>query len=780
MKKIYLLLFVLCFAFGTKAQTQTDSIDVLHYDINLDINNTIKDHHKGYCYLRIKVTNPVNHLIHLSLLNHQVDSVYLNGYGANYYYSSPNLNIYLPSYVSNGDSIDVVVWYSGSQVVEYYGWGGMHYDPNIIYSLNVALMDDPHSYARSWFPAFDVYGDKATFNFNITTQNTRKAICGGILDSVNNVSDSSWVWHWRIPQTVSPYLVNVAIANYVLLEDTVNGISNTFPLQIYCFAADSAVMRGKIPLIKNSFHTLESHFGQFRFNRVGYCVTPLGSMEHIDNISLAHSAAVGSGDENNSNIFHELGHSWFGNYMGAYCERDIWMKEGWASFTENLSLEANYGLQRAKDYFRNNMETVLESIPKSEGYLSLYGTTGTNVYSNTTYRKGAAVVHTLKTYLGDSLFYTAVRSMLANFGYGVATSFQMRDYLSSATGVDLTDFFAFYVQDSGYNHYALTNKSFATNQAIVSIEQREIVNQNHGCHSSRVPITFIDSNWNKVKKVISFTGDSTTQTVYLPFTPINCFLDLDEDVADATLDNYQIIDTIGKYTFANTHFFAKVNSVQDSILMRTTLHWLGEKELATLPVGINRISHKHYWTIEGENIEANNIEGDFYFRFLSGSNNFDNELINSYESYDSIILLWRPNAQTQWSAISTTKPDATSGYLKMQNLKRGDYIMAIGNPSLVGLDNIAVKNSNQIMCIYPNPANNFVTISLTGDYCKNAEQQYSFTILDTKGQSVYSDVLPKGICKKTIKLDLPQGVYVIVLRSNDNVSIEQQKLIIIK
>jgi len=776
MKKFYLFFLLSCFSFGLRAQT--DSIDVIHYDINLDINNTVKNHHKGYCYLKIKVTNPINHIIHLSLLNHTVDSIYLNGYAADYTYLSPNINITLPSSVTNGDSVDVVVWYSGSQVVELYGWGGMHYDPNIIYSLNVALMDDPHSYARSWFPALDLYSGKATFNLNISTQNTRKAICGGLLDSIENISDSSWLWHWRIPQRVSPYLINVAIANYVLIQDTVQGLAATYPLQVYCFAADSAVVAAKVPLIKNSFHTLENHFGQFRFNRVGYCVTPLGSMEHIDNISLARNAAIGQGDENNSNMFHELGHSWFGNYMGAYCERDIWMKEGWASFSENLSLEANYGLDRAKNYFRNQMEDVLGSIPKSEGYLTLYGTTGTDVYSNTTYRKGAAVVHTLKNYLGDSVFYPAVRSMLEHFGYGVATSFQMRDYLSQTTGVDLTDFFDFYVMDSGYNHYAITAKSFANNSATISIEQRVVVNQNNGCHSSRVPITFLDSNWHQFKKVIAFSGDSTTQTISLPFTPINCFIDLDEQVADATLDNYKIIDSVGKQTFANTYFFAKVNSVSDSIFLRSTLHWLGEKETASLPEGVSRISHKHYWTIEGQNISSNNIEGDFYFKFLSGSNSFDQELINEYATYDSLVLLWRPNAQTQWSSVPITKPDATSGYIKMQNLREGDYIMAIGDTSLMSLNNVFADNSAQAMNLYPNPAKDFITISLPNSNLQY--KQYNVTILNSKGQKVYCYKWQKLSNEKTIKFNLPQGVYVITLSSGDNAVCLHKRFVVVK
>ena len=46
MKKICLIIFI-CFSFFY-LNAQTDSIDVQHYNINLDINNTIKNKHKGY------------------------------------------------------------------------------------------------------------------------------------------------------------------------------------------------------------------------------------------------------------------------------------------------------------------------------------------------------------------------------------------------------------------------------------------------------------------------------------------------------------------------------------------------------------------------------------------------------------------------------------------------------------------------------------------------------------------------------------------------------------
>lgn len=771
MKKILFFLGI-CFSV-MQINAQNDSIDVLHYNINLDINNLIKGKHKGHCVVKAKVVNPTNRIIRLSLLNHNVDSVYVNNLPAIYSYLSPNLNVSIPAYVQNNEEVEVCVWYSGAQVIELYGWGGIHYNPEIIYSLNVAIMDAQHSFARSWFPAQDYFSDKATFNLNITTQNSRKAICGGMLDSISVLSDSSTSWHWRIPQTIAPYLVAVTIADYCLVEDTIQGIAKNFPLQIYCFPADSSTIRRKIGLIKNAFHALENSFGEFRFNRVGYCVTPLGSMEHVDNISLAYSAAVGQGDGNNSNIVHELGHSWFGNYMGGESELNMWIKEGWTSWSENISFEGHYGKEHSKNYFRNNMEMVLNKMPLDEGYRILYGVTGADVYSTTTYRKGAAVVHTLRGYLGDSIFFPAVRSMLNNYGYGIINTFQMRDYLSSVTNIDLNDFFNFHVLDSGYNHYSISNMMFNGNIATITINQRTVANLNGGCQTSRVPVTFIDANWNQEKRIIEFSGLTSTQNIILNINPINCFVDLEEEIADATIDNYKTIEGLGRHDFPNTYFYANVKNNPDSIFLRTTLHWVGHEDQKPLPNGIIRISKKHYWTVEGEGIENCEIEGNFFYKILAGVNNFDNELVNKYSALDSLILLYRPNQESDWIAVKTSRPNNTEGYLTLNSLWKGDYIMGVGDLGIIGLANTS-QNSPQ-MKVYPNPAKESINVNFI-----ELNQDFDLYISDNSGKILYSDKVKKGTTQIKIENNLSSGLYLLRLVSEDKTSHLRDKIIIIK
>lgn len=770
-----IILFACLFAIGQIRGQSVDSINVESYNISLDVNNLIPNAHTGYCEIEARVIEPEHKWARLSLLNQEVDSVWVDSSPVNFLYNSPALIFELPYGVVNNDIVDIKVKYTGSQVVEAYGWGGIHYDNNIIYTLNVAIMDNPHSFGRSWFPCQDMFNDKARFSYNITTRNNRQVYCGGILDSVASPSDSTSSYHYRIPQNIAPYLASMTIADFVLVGDTLIGLEKEMPLEIWCFSQDSLAVSAKVDMIKNAFHNLESKFGAFPFNKVAYCVTPNGSMEHVDNIALARSAAIGSGDGNNSNIVHELGHSWFGNYMGGETESNMWIKEGWTSMTENLSMEAAFGREYAKNYFRKEQEWILNVLPHNEGYRALYPVEGNNIYSRTTYRKGAAVVHNLKGFLGDSIFYPAVRDMLSDHGYHYINTFEMRDYLSNKTGIDLSDYWDFHVLDSGYNHYRLTQKDFSDNQAIIGVRQ-SFVGNNKGLNYNRVPISFFDADWNRFNTIIEFVGNATIDTISLPFTPINAFLDIEEQLADATLDLYKTVHGSGRVDFPNTGFYAEVESLEDSVFLRVTLNWVGEDRGALLPQGIERISHKHYWTIEGINLEEAKISSNFFFRTAAGSFNFDNELLRSYSGVDSLMIMYRPNSNSPWIPVRTTTPQSvTEGYLTLNSLWEGEYIMAIGDVSIVGLEDEEPLEASNEFRIIPNPSSGKINISL-----ENNNRDYLIYIYNSSGRIVYSGSIARNTSNLKLSLDLETGVYPVVLVSKDGKYRMDNKIIIAK
>ena len=127
-------------------------------------------------------------------------------------------------------------------------------------------------------------------------------------------------------------------------------------------------------------------------------------MEHATNITYPNSSINGSlSDE--WLYAHELSHMWFGDKVTCASADDMWLNEGWAVFCESVFREGLYGKESYKTTMRSKLKDVLQFTHiKDGGYRALYGIPPEYTYGSTVYDKGGQVAHTLRGYLGDSLF----------------------------------------------------------------------------------------------------------------------------------------------------------------------------------------------------------------------------------------------------------------------------------------------------------------------------------------------------------------------------------------
>jgi aminopeptidase N len=766
MKKLSFLSIILSLLCLNNLNAQVANIDVLHYDINLNVNNLQSSRHIGFTEITFLLLEGNPAFIEFDLKNQTVDSVFLNNNAIDFNYQNNKIRIALNNTDLSLDTLVAKIYYQGGNNVEPYNWGGIHYSNNIIYTLGVAFSDYPHSYGRSWFVCNESFTDKAKFDFHITTNKDVIAVCSGNLINESE-GENSKTFHWKLEQNSPIYSVGMTIANFSKLNREITSNNRQIPLNVYYFANDSLAIEENFRHIDSAFICLEKCFGDFKFNRVGYCTTPKGSMEHIDNISLAHSLAAAYSLQSQSVIVHEMGHSWFGNLITCATSGDMWINEGWTTFTERLSLEAIYGENVAKEHFREKIEKVINNLPYEEGRFPLSGVSSENTYSSTVYDKGALITMSLRAYMGDSLFYNSVQRLLQDFAFSNIDSYTLRDSLSSYSGIDLTDFFSYYVFDTITHHFAIESLTFSENSAKVKIFSTTENNYNQPCSNTRIPITFMDSAFNRYKTMIIDNGTREEHNFSLPFTPIAAFLDFDEDFFDLTTDSYKFISEPGNYEFKNSYFKANITSCQDTILIRPTLHWIGADNTQSIE-GINRFSQKHYWTIEGINLENADIEAKFYFKVSPYENNFDNSLLAEYSAKDSIILLYREDATKPWYRIEANHPSSSSGYVTTK-LRKGDFIMAIGDKNLVGLNN-DLENNEKIK-IYPNPSSGAINISHP-EFKKDA----ILNIFNENGSLIFSKKVKKKTKKSLFFLEIPKGFYLLEIQS-ENTSLKQKFIV---
>jgi hypothetical protein len=714
MPKRILLFLILCTTIsGLRAQPlKSDSVEVIHYDLSFDLVHLSSKQLQAKATISFKALLPGMNAFNLDLLRLNVDSIKTGNQSCSFLYNDTILRIHWPQTLPAGDTLEVSIWYHGQPNVEAYGWGGFHFasDSSLAYNLGIAFYDKPHNYGRVWFPCIDEFPSRSSFDFHIRVKNPMKAVCSGYLVSVDAHPDNSSTYHWKLEQKIPAYLASVAVSNFAIPSFSLNGMLGSIPADIYVKPADSANALASMASLPDMLNIFESRFGPYRWPRIGYVATTLGAMEHACNI--ATPSYMFNGTTSYEWLFaHELAHAWFGNLVTCATAEDMWLNEGWAVFCESIFTEGKYGVQASKDYVRANHEQVLQYAHTSQGdgsYLPLYGIPHNYTYGTTVYDKGASVVHSLRGYLGDSLFFAAIKAYLNQFAFSHASSNDLRDFLSTYTGINMSPWFDAWVFTPGFIDFRVDSMHCSSQGSPYSCRvylSQQLKGPAQPASNHRTQLRFMNQDWDTHTVLALMDGASDSLDFLLPFKPEFVMIDPEEKIMDATTDCYQVLKTIGSYTFLNTKCTLNVQQISDSAFVRITHHWVAPDAFSQPIPGLT-LSKSRYWTVEGIFPAGFSAEGRFQY---SRSNFLDDDILVS--TLDSLIILYRKGPGYEWESIAFQRVGAAfNGRISVPNLKPGDYALAVWDKSHLGVSEEIPGNGAGVLAVYPNPGIDSFTI----------------------------------------------------------------------
>ena len=165
-------------------------------------------------------------------------------------------------------------------------------------------------------------------------------------------------------------------------------------------------------------------------------------MEIAENIAYPDGMPGQSLFENRGLLGHELGHHWWGDAVTPYVHNDMWIKEGPAEYTGHLVEEWLGGTEAFVNAVKNNQFDVLKnSHVQDGGFQPLSPMPDPYIYGHHTYYKGAAVLHNLRGYLGDSLFRQTMQGVQQQFADSAVDANAFRDALELVSRADLDPVF---------------------------------------------------------------------------------------------------------------------------------------------------------------------------------------------------------------------------------------------------------------------------------------------------------------------------------------------------
>lgn len=760
MKK--LLVFLLIFtAFFATAQTPGENIDVTHYEIH--INNIDFSNHtlQAQTIVTLTAVNPTN-IIAVELKSLTVSAVTATGANvSNFAQNGDVLTINLASALAANASASFTITYGGHTFNE--SWGGVMWSGNYVCNMGVGFESIPHNLGKCWFPCVDNFTDKATYDVYVTVPTTTAAICGGNLENDTNNGDGTHTVHYNVPQEIATYHISFAAGDYVEWTDTYNGLERDIPITVYVKPSQINNVPGTFVHVKDIASFYENNFGAYPFNRIGYVVTSVGCMEHVDNIGITSGVVTGNTTQEEY-VAHELSHMYFGNKVTCATAEEMWLNEGFAQFCGVFYRSEIYG----EDDFQQAMSSKTNNITnwcKSENnWIPLNNVPQTMTYDNSAvYNRGAVVVNTMMNYMGRETFLEGLRSYLNTYNYNAASSEQLRDALTAATGIDMTGFFDTYVFTAGMPHYGvdLLNVTQNGNQYDATIKMTyQHYGPEHVGQNNRVEVTFVDNAGNMQTELVNWDGEEATCTVTLNISPIAAFADYYNHFLDAKFDNN--LTATGSATLGvNQQLSIVVNSVNDSVMLRGEEHYVAPTNDHNIP-GVT-LSTKHYWNVLRLDFGGSDVYGKFTF---SNNANMDGDIIHSEN--DSAVLLYRANINEAWHSIPYTQQGNWKiGIMTVNDLQSGQYTIAAIDKTQLGLNENNTDTKNMILA--PNPTENFVKISTKSG---NSE----IVIINNLGQTVNSFPVSENEITVSVE-DFPAGVYYVNLLDEKKNIISTEKLV---
>lgn len=414
------------------------SFDVTKYEINLTIND--QTHFiNGFVQANVTVGQQFTG-IDYNLIGLTVSEVKVNDVIASFTHLDGILHINYTA--SPGQQLVTKISYSGTPQLS-----PVPYFIGMIFSASTCFtISDPDA-GRYWWPSYDHPWDKAVVDLHITMRSDWLVGANGLRSSIVDNGNGTKTHNWIGSNPIATYLVCLTAGPY----QEINQTAGTIPIQNFVTSAqyNNAVTDfSTLPAILLFF---ETQFGTYPFEKYGNAVVSMstyGAMEHQTMTTLGQQYITGN-HTGELTIAHELAHQWYGDCLTPLTFKDVWLSEGFATYSELLWTHKKSGWQAACNYANSSFHQSYISWETSVGPQVIYNPAYFDYFNPQSYEKSASVLHMLRLKIGNANFFQLLQNWFTTYHNGNIVTAEFQAMAEQISGMNLDQFFSQWIYQSG-------------------------------------------------------------------------------------------------------------------------------------------------------------------------------------------------------------------------------------------------------------------------------------------------------------------------------------------
>lgn len=304
--------------------------------------------------------------------------------------------------------------------------------------------------ASLWYPNKDHQSDEPEeVLIEAAVPNGLMNVSNGRFVGKQDLGDGYTRWSWKVSYPINNYNIVLNIGNYAHFSDKYEDLD----LDYYVLPYNLEKAKKQFEEVHHMMDCFYEKFGEYPFVDDGFKLieVPYLGMEHQSAVAYGNKymegylgrdlSGTGHGLGWDYIIIHESGHEWFGNSITTRDIADMWVHEGFTSYSEAVYVECRWGKQSGLEYVNGLRRGIRNERP-------IIGDYGVNTEgSGDMYSKGANLLNTIRSiYDNDELWWKTMKAYTETYKHQIITTRHTEQFFDAAVEVDLQPVFDQYLR----------------------------------------------------------------------------------------------------------------------------------------------------------------------------------------------------------------------------------------------------------------------------------------------------------------------------------------------